>query len=1022
MADVALLAIGVKLAGSKRTDRSVFDLVMVQGSEGISMPYSYEVTLFQKKALQGQERKPIKPEEIINTVATIEINRKLEGFRPFHRIGVFEQFEAKGTVPNNPEFRLYSGRIVAPFKMLDREVLFRVFENQNVVTILKECLRNRPLLQPDFEGIPEGKFPTMEYCVQFGESTFAFLSRLMARFGIHYFFSNERDDSENDPQNDLMVFGAEDFKLDRPCVEKRVHIVTDDEFKGEKTSEITAFTHIFDPTYRATRARNFNILAPTKPFAAKSEIDGQVDLAKEIFGPASEFRREEFPAPFDSDDQAEVYVRHRQKQEETTVVRISGRGNNRTFVAGRTFTIEEDSIHTDANNNPEESLKGKSFRLDWVWITAVDPRTKSITVGDVAEDVGLFFADTFGIGSLFKKGREPDLAGSIANHALDEFLKEHLKYQFQKQSGDRKVEAPLFGPVTLPEIITSAGKLFAALFNIVKGAAFPKSRGSFSNSFVATATSLRLPLPVPAHESRTTAYGPHLAVVIGNDGIDSKNGEISADALGRVRVRFPWDRGLVGGQPIGPLTSGKNTCWVRVGQSWASRGFGTQFLPRIGDEVIVEFIDGDPECPIITGSVYNAEDVGKPNLPFAAFKDGPRDFKREDLLAHTGLGTFQRSGIKTQITPSNKKDFHLLRFDDTRGSEQVLMRSQGRYDLTAFRHHFDTTHGNRHILVKGGKDAKGETLAGSSLTTTAGELDLHVGGARYEGIDKVANLTVKADVVHDLQTTSQTMVGTTASLNATKIILEAQAKITLKVGGSFVVVDPCGVFISGPMVQINSGGSPDSTTDADICDPVDATQADPGDPPNFLDLQPKGGGGGGRRKRTVKAKHGFACSMNPDGTIQVTKGIKVNASDPNYASAVIADLSVINNTKKGKALLDSLDGSGRSVSIAPEPPSNPPNASATPTDGAGATNGTGSNSDVGYNPGDWPDPTSRTKAPGDVILFHELTHAQHNAQGTQDNTPRTDNFTDNEEFNTIGPENEYRDERGVPRRRDHADL
>jgi plastocyanin len=61
-------------------------------------------------------------------------------------------------------------------------------------------------------------------------------------------------------------------------------------------------------------------------------------------------------------------------------------------------------------------------------------------------------------------------------------------------------------------------------------------------------------------------------------------------------------------------------------------------------------------------------------------------------------------------------------------------------------------------------------------------------------------------------------------------------------------------------------------------------------------------------------------------------------------------------------------------------------------------------------------------APGDVVLFHEMTHAQHNAHGTRDMTPRADNFDNNEEFNTIGPENEYRDERGVPRRADHHTL
>ena len=90
---------------------------------------------------------------------------------------------------------------------------------------------------------------------------------------------------------------------------------------------------------------------------------------------------------------------------------------------------------------------------------------------------------------------------------------------------------------------------------------------------------------------------------------------------------------------------------------------------------------------------------------------------------------------------------------------------------------------------------------------------------------------------------------------------------------------------------------------------------------------------------------------------------------------------------------------------------------------AASTNGTGSDSTVDYNPDQWPDPSTRTKAPGDVILFHELTHADHNSRGTNaQSTTRADNFDNDEEFNTIGPENEYRDERRVPRRTDHHDL
>jgi len=1010
-----LLTIGVNLAGEDQDKKKEeFILVMVNGVEGISMPYSYDVKLFRKK-----DKRDISPQEIINTAATIEINRVEDKNVPFIRTGVFEHFEKAGRGTKDDEFRVYTAKIVPAFKMLESEVLFRVFENQDVVTILDQVLKGVPNLSIDLRPLRAGgvTFPKMEYCVQFGESTFAFLSRLMARFGIYYFFDSKFF-LGGEPQNETMMFAIDGSNINLGCLEDEVDIVADKEASDEADEKtrvrVFNFVQRFDPRMRSSTAGNFNVLAPTKPFIAERKIEPGFDLAKDTPGPAHDFLQEEFPAPFDNKDEASAYVRTRQKQEEQRVATIAGRSGNRTFIPGRTILIRKDAIHVAKDDTtPEHSLEGTNFLLEWVGFSALEPFDNK----KVWETVGDFVLDV-----LFKGTPAAEITGGIVDSLLSDYLGSLMEFELGEQE-----EAPALAPALLGSAVAGgAGALAGGLIPAIVKLVNPENKTRFSNAFVATLRSERVPPKLPRTGPRPNAYGPHLATVIGDDGTDTAKGDISADAFGRVRVRFPWDLGpRREGISDDPFATGKNTCWLRVAQSWAGRNFGTQFLPRIGHEVVVEFIDGDPERPIIIGSVYNA-DLGKPNLPFAAFKDGPKDFGEKDLLGHTGLGSFQRSGVKTQITPASKakQGFHMLRFDDTRDSEQVLVRSQGRYDLTAFRHHFDTTHGSRHILVKGGKDDKGNTLGGSSFTTTGGEYDLHVGGDRYEGIEKIANLTVKADVVHDLQTTSQTMVGTTASLNALKIILEAQAKITLKVGGSFVVIDPCGVYISGPMVQINSGGAADSTTDASVTDPADATQADPGEPPNFLDLQPKGGGGGGSRKRTVKAKHGFVCKMNTDGTIQVTKGIKVNAKDPNYASAVVADLSLMNSTKNGKALIDSLDSSGKSVTIRPLVPApTPSNAFATPTNGTAAANGTGSDSTVDYNPGDWPDPTTRTKPPGDVILFHELTHADHNAKGTNaQSTTRTDNFHNDEEFNTIGPENEYRDERGVHRRTDHHDL
>jgi hypothetical protein len=473
--------------------------------------------------------------------------------------------------------------------------------------------------------------------------------------------------------------------------------------------------------------------------------------------------------------------------------------------------------------------------------------------------------------------------------------------------------------------------------------------------------------------------------------------DVSTDELGRVKVKFDWDRTGTGG-PKKPET---NSCFIRVAQPWAGPKWGMQFLPRVGEEVLVDFIDGDPDRPLITGRVFNAA------------HNYPLDLPKFRL----------RSGIKTRTVPlatNDKAKFHMMRFDDTAGKEQLLLRSQGRTDVTSFGTYYETVHSTMHSLI-GGKDPETGKSGGSLIVTVGGEHDQHIMKDMYESVDAQLQHTVKADVSEDHQAKQSTIVGTKATLNAQEVVVEASQKITLKVGASFVVVNPAGVFLSGAMVNINSGGSPGSTVNLTMTDPLDATRADPGDPQDFIEKQPPWKGGG-RRTRTVSAHHGLTVTANKDGSLQVGKGITVKG-DQKYQDTVVSQLALMNDTKTGNALITDYQSTGKSMTILPaNPPPNPPNAGATPADPAGAKNGKGSNSTVEYNPEQWPNPVNAPDVPGDVILFHEMTHADHHAHGSRDPTKRTDGFTTNEEFNTIGPENQYRDERGVRRRVNHQGL
>jgi hypothetical protein len=498
--------------------------------------------------------------------------------------------------------------------------------------------------------------------------------------------------------------------------------------------------------------------------------------------------------------------------------------------------------------------------------------------------------------------------------------------------------------------------------------------------------------------------------------------EIWPDKFGRVRVRFQWD------------VTARYACWLRVAQPWAGRGWGHQWVPRTGDEVLVDFVEGDPDCPIIVGSLYSPRNMPPFTLP---------DYKT-------------RSGIVTRTsTKGTTHEFNMLRFEDKRGNEQVMIRSQRRMDVRVLASYYETTHANRHILTG---LPKGTESGGAFNVTVGGEHNLHVKGDVYEGFDKKHNHTVKADVANDLQSNEATMVKAKYELNARQITIEALQQITLKAGSSFITLDLTGITIQAPMVKINCGGAATGCSPLDIYDPVDASVSDNGEPGYLEWLQSQRGSGGGHRHRTVNPQHGPNVTLEPNGNFRVNRGLVVDGSDPDFARKALNDVALIGTTPEGQRVLNNLDTSGRQTTISKRPPNptDPLNAEAWPVDSAGnrgsnqafidstpagqpvfdgggnpipgppapqATGtGVGTDSNVLYDPDQWPAP-GVTTAPSDTLLLHELGHSDNQTHGNFDGTPNTACFDTNEERNVItGPDNTYRSQRDVHTRTDHKDL
>ncbi|MFO0837429.1 MAG: type VI secretion system tip protein TssI/VgrG [Phycisphaerae bacterium] len=293
-----------------------------------------------------------------------------------------------------------------------------------------------------------------------------------------------------------------------------------------------------------------------------------------------------------------------------------------------------------------------------------------------------------------------------------------------------------------------------------------------------------IPDDVAFRPERTTprpfVHGSQTAIVVG-----PQMEEIHTDAHGRVKVQFHWDR------------TGKydalSSCWIRVSQGMAGGQYGMMFLPRVGQEVIVDFLEGNPDRPIITGRVYNADHMPPYSLP---------DSKT-------------RSCIKTRSTRGGNGS-NEIRFEDAQGSEQLLFHAQKDLHVRTLNDRLETIERDQHLLVRRDQVEQVDgnhhlTLGGSRCEQISGETSLAVMGMVSIRVDGTHSTTVARDVVERFGADHRHEVAATHATHATNIKLEASQTIELKCGGSSIVLTPTAIYIAGPLVNINSGAGPQVT-------------------------------------------------------------------------------------------------------------------------------------------------------------------------------------------------------------------
>jgi type VI secretion system secreted protein VgrG len=252
----------------------------------------------------------------------------------------------------------------------------------------------------------------------------------------------------------------------------------------------------------------------------------------------------------------------------------------------------------------------------------------------------------------------------------------------------------------------------------------------------------RVPYRTPLRTRTPVMRGPQTATVVGKDGED-----IWTDQYGRVKIQFHWDR-------EGERNE-NSSCFVRVSQVWAGDQWGGIHIPRIGQEVIVDFLEGDPDQPIITGRVYNGTNMPPYELP-----------------------TNQtQSGIKSRSSKEGGPDnFNEIRFEDKKGEEELHIQAEK----------------NMTTLVK---NDQSNSIKASRSSSIGGSDSVSVGGDRSLSVNGNLSITVKgggSGPVH-----SETTVTGKHALHASDTIeMDAPTHIKLTCGGSSILIEPGKISIS----------------------------------------------------------------------------------------------------------------------------------------------------------------------------------------------------------------------------------
>jgi type VI secretion system secreted protein VgrG len=533
-----------------------------------------------------------------------------------HFTGVAVEAQALGM---RDEAYLYRLVLRPPLWLLTRTTNCRIFHEKTALEIVKEVLAQRRI---DVEPCTQRDYPVLNYCVQYRETDYAFVSRLMEQHGIYFFFKHAAGSCT------LVLADSASSHQPTPKFEKvRFHTSHTHLHVREQTLVAWSSERRFRTGKVELRDYNF-----TKP---NEDLKGQAQTS-EKYEKAMQFEHYDYPGKHATKSDGEKYA----------------------------------NVWLDA----EQAADHRRFAT--------------------GEAICLF----------------PGALVTVTEHPVDAENKQYL-------------------------VVRCTHHFATEAFRAVKS--IPIAEQPYHGNFELAASDkvFRAPIVTP----KPVMLGPQTAKVVarGKDK-DSEEIDVDDDGYGLVKVRFHWDR------------DDKRSCWMRVAQMWAGPGWGGQFIPRIGMEVVVEFLEGDPDRPLVVGAVYN----GNNHFPYAMPDNKTQSgLKSDSSKGHGGYNEFM--------------------FEDKKGEEKVRMHAQKDHDVEIL---------NRETVKIGEKYSSGDASRETTLINGGDTLQLS-NGSRKITVMKGSQSTA---VDHDI-TLESTQCGT----------------ITIKTGASSITLSPEKIVLNSPEVQIN---------------------------------------------------------------------------------------------------------------------------------------------------------------------------------------------------------------------------